>query len=254
VKASGLLIDLDGTLYVGDEPIPGAVDAIRWFEERGIARRYLTNTTRRSRREIAGRLRGMGFPLADDELFTAPVAAASWLRDHGIERVSLYFDEAAHEDFDGFAIDYDSPQAVVVGDLGRDWTFDTLNRAFRQLAGGARLVALQRNRFWQTERGLELDAGPFVALLEHAADVEAMLVGKPSEQFFDLAVRAMDLPRRDVLVVGDDVETDIGGAHTLGLRGVLVRTGKFRDDWLEKSGIVPYAIVDSIAKLPEMLA
>jgi HAD superfamily hydrolase (TIGR01458 family) len=253
VKAAGLLIDIDGTLYVGDEPIPGAVEAIRRLEERGIVRRYLTNTTRRSRREVADRLRGMGFPLEDDELFTAPVAAASWLRDHRIERVALYLNAAAHEDFDDFAIDDETPQAVVVGDLGRDWTFDTLNRAFRQLAGGARLIALQRNRFWRTERGLELDAGPFVALLEYAADVEAMLVGKPSEQFFDLAVRDMDLALRDVMVVGDDIETDIGGAHTLGVRGVLVRTGKYHDDWLEKSGIVPYAIVDSIARLPDLL-
>lgn len=253
MRAHGLLVDLDGTLFVGDEPIPGAVEAIARLEERGIARRYLTNTTRRSRRNVAERLRAMGFTLEDDELFTAPVAAASWLRDHGIERIALYLPSDTHEDFADFTVDDESPEAVVVGDLGRGWSFDMLNRAFGQLTGGARLVALQRNRFWRTERGLELDAGPFVALLEYAADIEAMLVGKPSEQFFDLAVRAMDLPRRDVIVIGDDIETDIGGAHTLGLRGVLVRTGKYRDDWLEKSGIVPYAIVDSIAKLPDLL-
>jgi HAD superfamily hydrolase (TIGR01458 family) len=196
----------------------------------------------------------MGLEVAEEELFTAPLAAARWLEGEGIGRVALYLPESTHEDFAAFERTHDRPEAVVVGDLGERWDFATLNRAFRQVMEGARLVALQKNRYWLTADGLALDAGPFVAALEHATGREAVVVGKPAPGFFALAVAALGLPPGRVAAVGDDVEADVAGAQAAGLRGVLVRTGKFREAGLRESGVRPDAVLDSVADLPALLA
>ncbi len=250
-----LLLDIDGTLYVGDEPLPGAATAIRRLEERGIELRYLTNTTRFSRRELAGRLRAMGFPTTDAQLFTAPVAAAEWLRGEGLHRIALYVPDSTLDDFRAFELvgAGEAAEAVVVGDLGEDWTFGRINGAFRQLLEGARLVALQRNRYWRTPDGLTIDAGAFVAALEYAAGVEATVVGKPSAEFFRLASASLPATAQPALVVGDDVETDIAGGAAAGLHTVLVRTGKFRQETLEAAPVQPSVVIDSVADLPDLL-
>lgn len=252
MNPGALLLDIDGTLYMGDEAVPGAPAAVRALAARGIPIRYLTNTTRFSRRELAGRLRALGFPAGDEELFTAPVAAAAWLERAGLRRVALYVPDSTLEDFAAFELAAEAPDAVVVGDLGEAWDFRRLNAAFRQLLGGARLVALQRNRYWRTPDGLTIDAGAFVAALEYAASVEAVVVGKPSAEFFRLAAASLPDCAAPALVVGDDVETDIAGAHAAGLPSVLVRTGKFRPESLEAARVKPDLVLDSAARLEDL--
>lgn len=236
------LLDLDGTLYVGDEALPGAVNAVRILSERRIPRRFLTNTTRMSRHALAERLRRMGFAIGEDEIFTAPRAAAAWMIRAGISRVSLLLPPATHQDFQEFQVTDAGPDAVVVGDLGESWNYEVLNGAFRHLLAGARLVALQKNRYWKRPDGLSLDAGPFVAALEYAAATEAVVVGKPAAEFFHLAAESMGVSAERVTVVGDDLESDVGGAQDAGMRGVLVRTGKFREEVLSGSTIRPDAV------------
>jgi HAD superfamily hydrolase (TIGR01458 family) len=248
-----ILLDLDGTLYVGDSPIPGAVDAVQALAARGMPRRYLTNTTRVSRRDLAARLAALGFPVSDDELFTPALAAAQWLAARGVRRVALYVPEGAYEDFSGFERAEAAPEAVVIGDLGAGWEFSTLNRAFRQVMGGALLLALQKNRYWLTPDGLTLDAGPFVAALEYASGREAVVVGKPSAAFFELAAASVGCGKEHIAVVGDDVEADVAGAQAAGMTGVLVRTGKFRDDDLRRSDVAPDFVLDSVARLGDVL-
>jgi HAD superfamily hydrolase (TIGR01458 family) len=128
-----------------------------------------------------------------------------------------------------------------------------LNGAFRRLMDGAELIALQKNRYWETAEGLSLDAGPFVAALEYATGQEAEVVGKPSDAFFELAMGDLGVTAERAAMVGDDVEADVGGAIDAGLAGVLVRTGKYREDLAKASGIDPTATVDSIADVPELL-
>ena len=243
---NGYLFDLDGTLYVGDAALPGAVEAIAGLVERNVPRRYLTNTTRVSRRELALRLGRMGFPIDAEEIFTAPRAAAAWLIDRQIRRIALYLPEATREDFAEFESTGEAPEAIVVGDLEAEWSFSRLNEAFRQLLDGAMLVALQKNRYWRTPEGLALDAGPFVAALEYATRVEAVVVGKPSPHFFRLAAVSMGVAPEMVTVVGDDLEADVGGAQRAGMRGVLVRTGKFREEELERSEVRPDLVVGTL--------
>jgi HAD superfamily hydrolase (TIGR01458 family) len=254
MRVDALLLDLDGTLYVGETPLPGAVAAISGLVEAGVPRRYLTNTTRFSRRMLAERLRAMGFPIALGEIFNAATAAKEWLTTQGISRVSLYLPEPAKEDFAGFEVVTQHPEAIVVGDLAGAWTYDRMNQAFRQLLDGARLVALQKNRHWKTPEGLVLDAGAFVAALEYGADTEAVVTGKPSAAFFAMAARSLGTEAGRIAVVGDDIETDVAGAQAAGMRGALVRTGKFREEVLLRGEIRPDWVVDSLGELFDHLS
>jgi HAD superfamily hydrolase (TIGR01458 family) len=142
---------------------------------------------------------------------------------------------------------------VIVGDLGERFGYRILNRAFRELLSGAELVALQKNRYWRTPDGLSLDVGPFVAALEYASGREAVVVGKPATTFFDAVLAGLDTAAARAAMVGDDVESDIGGAQRAGLAGILVRTGKYRAEAVAASGVRPTVTVDSIADVPALL-
>ena len=249
----GLLLDLDGTLYEADGLIPGAAEAVARLRAAGLALRYVTNTTRQPRAALVERLGSLGLPVSADEMFTAPLAAVAWLEAHGVRTVALHVAAEAAGEFGRFTIDEIGPEAVVVGDLGPAWTFERLNRAFRQLGDRATLLAIQKNRYWRAAEGLVLDAGPFVAALEYASGRSAVTVGKPSAPFLQGAVAGLDLPLADVALVGDDIVSDVGGAIAAGARGVLVRTGKFRPGDVEAAGVRPTAVIDSVAALPGLL-
>jgi phospholysine phosphohistidine inorganic pyrophosphate phosphatase len=248
-----VLLDLDGVLYVEDEPVPGAREAVAELRERGLVLRFVTNTTSRPRRRILERLERLGFALEPSELATPAGLAVRICRERGHERVALVMNEDVKEDFAELDEVTRGADAVVIGDLGADFAYGVLNRAFRQLMDGAELIALQKNRFWLTPDGLSLDVGPFVAALEYAARREALVVGKPARGFFDTILADAGVEPGAAAMVGDDVESDVGGALGAGLAGILVRTGKFREDAVARSGVEPTAILDSVADLPGLL-
>jgi HAD superfamily hydrolase (TIGR01458 family) len=251
----GLLIDLDGTVYLGSQLIPGSADAIDRLRSIGVPFLFTTNTSRMSRSDIAASLGSMGLWVEPSEIFSAPIAAARWLKDEGVRRIHLLVSDSTREDFAGFEITEERPDAVLVGDLGAGFTFERLNAGFRSLREGARLVAIHRNRFWLTDEGATLDAGPFVAALEYASRRQATLVGKPSAAFFDAASSLLGLSREGLAVVGDDLETDIRGGRAAGLTTIQVRTGKFDATLLEESpgDQRPDHIVTSLADVPSVL-
>ena len=251
----GVLLDLDGVLYEGDEPVPGAAGVVDWLVREGIPFRYLTNTTSRPRRAVVDKLAGQGVAATAAQVLTPAVAAVAWLRRHDVEHPALFVPEATGTEFE--ALDplpqdaVDGAGAVVVGDLGRGWDFETLNRAFRLLMGEARppLIALGLTRYWRADDGLRLDAGPYVRALEHAAGRTAVVLGKPDPAFYGTAVADLDLPPAQVVMVGDDIRSDVEGAQRAGLAGVLVRTGKFSPTDLA-GDVSPDAVLDSVADLP----
>jgi HAD superfamily hydrolase (TIGR01458 family) len=249
---TGVLLDLDGVLYVEGEPLPGAAEAVGRLRGAGKALRFVTNTTASSRAATLRKLRDLGFELDEDELVTPAALARRHCADSGHTTVALIMNEDVKQDFAGLEESEEKADAVIMGDLGEQFGFPILNRAFRLVMDGAELVALQKNRFWLTADGLSLDAGPFVAAVEYATGKDAFVVGKPAKAFFDIVLA--DLGERDsVAMIGDDVETDIGGALDAGIAAVLVRTGKYREDFVHDSGIEPTATIDSIADLPELL-
>lgn len=253
LRAAGLLLDLDGTVWDDDAVIPGVPGAIATLRGADVPLRFATNITRVARSTIAEWLEGFGIPATADDIFTPPLAAAAWLKQQNIERLQLCLPQDTFEEFGGFNVDDEEPEAVVVGDMGQGWTYGMLNRAFRHLLNGAQFVALHRNRYWKTPSGLALDAGAFVAALEFATGRTATLVGKPSRPMFEAAARSMGVELEEVVMVGDTLESDIAGAHEVGCQAILVRTGKFDADALARSEIQPDLVVDSLAVLPALL-
>ncbi|MGD0619343.1 MAG: TIGR01458 family HAD-type hydrolase [Bryobacteraceae bacterium] len=252
----GILFDLDGVLYNGEEPIPGSAEALAWVREQRIPHLFVTNTTSRGAEAIAEKLSGFGIPAGAEQILTPPRAAATWLADRPRGPLALFVPPKTQPEFASFEVLPEDRETgadyVIVGDLGERWSFRTLNRAFRLLHNNpaATLIALGMTRFWQAPDGPRLDTAPFVAALEHATGRHAVVLGKPSQEFFDAAVSRLGLTPGDVLMIGDDIRTDIAGAQAAGLRAALVRTGKFRPKDLDE-GIRPDAVLDSIADLPE---
>ncbi len=247
----GALVDVDGTLLIGDAAVPGAAAAMGALRRGGLALRLTTNTTRRSRASVAAVLRGAGFEVDDDDVLAPSILARRRVLDSDHPTALLLVSEDARRDFVGVPEDDEAPGFVVVGDLGPAFTFDALNAAFRALRRGARLLALHRNPFWSSPAGVVLDAGAFVAALEYGATTRADCVGKPEPAFFALALAVLGLPPGEVLVVGDDPVNDATAGSAAGCRTVLVRTGKGG-----AGGGVAVAdrVLESVADLPDALA
>ena len=247
MRIKGLLVDLDGTLYVGDEPVAGAREAVETLKASGLALRYVTNTTRRPRSRVREHLLSLGFQVEEGEIFTPARAAAGRV---GARSCLALVDESLLEDLEEVAITDDRPDYVLVGDLGENFTYARLDAAFRCLMDGAELLALQKNRYWRTESGISLDAGPFVAALEYASGKQATVVGKPELGFFRLALEDLGLAAHEVAMVGDDAEADVAGARRAGLSGIQVRTGKWQPG--AEVGEADL-VIDSVADLPDAL-
>jgi HAD superfamily hydrolase (TIGR01458 family) len=254
---AAILLDIDGVLHVSGEPVPGAAEAVQALRDDGHRLRFVTNNTTRARERLAADLRGIGIELETEELTTTPGAAAALLSGARVLALTM---AAVREDLAQQVelVDRDADVVLLGGadetdETGRVFGYENLNRAFAELEAGARLVCLHKNRWWQTSRGPLLDAGAFVAGLEYAAGVEAEVVGKPTRAYFDAALTELGASAEEAVMVGDDIEADVGGAKAAGLHTVLVRTGKFREESLAGAEPQPDAVVDSIADVPALL-
>ncbi len=253
-----VLLDIDGVLHVSGKAIPGAAEAVRRLRDAGEPLRFVTNNTVQARAEIASMLDGLGIAVSEDEISTTGVAAARLLAGSRVLPLTM---RAIHPDLAEHVelVERDADVVLVGGadetdEAEQTFAWNRLNAAFGELDRGARLVCLHRNRWWQTANGALLDSGAVVAGLEYAAGVQAELVGKPSAAYFETALAALGAKPEEATMVGDDLEADLSTAQRLGLRGVLVRTGKFREETLAAADPKPDAVIDSIADLPELFA
>jgi HAD superfamily hydrolase (TIGR01458 family) len=250
-----ILLDLDGVLYQGETVLPGALESVDWVRREGIPHLFLTNTTSRPRAAIRDKLARMGISVAEDEILTPPVAARDWLGERGVSPLALFVPEATEAELAELELlpagAEQGAGAVILGDLGKGWDFATLNRAFRLLMAEPRprLIALGMTRYWRAPDGLRLDTAPFVAALQYATGIDPIVLGKPARPFFEAALKALGAEAAETLMVGDDILGDIGGAQAAGIRGLLVRTGKFRRTDLD-GDIHPDGVIDSIGDLP----
>ncbi|GFR49632.1 hypothetical protein Agub_g11705 [Astrephomene gubernaculifera] len=328
----GVLCDLDGVIYASGTSvaIPGAADTVRYFRERlAVPWLFVTNTSTKSREGLAARLRDMGVPCRAEDIVSPAKLAADWLRAHKAEPAALFVGPDLAPEFEGIQqLPPDAQSgaaAVVIGDMGLDWNYASLNRAFRLVmdgelrceeaeaqrcgkcasaatataaasvastasasassttavgatatatAGAAAgssslppavrrgrgrrgasappltLISLGKGRYYKDTDGYSIDVGPFTAALEYATDQKALVLGKPDPLIFKLSAHSLGLQPEEVVMIGDDVRGDVGGAQAAGLRGLLVRTGKFREHDLHV-GVTPHAVLPSIAELPE---
>jgi HAD superfamily hydrolase (TIGR01458 family) len=246
-----ILLDLDGVLYVGNQPVPAAGETVQQLMDSGFQIAGITNTTTQPLRAIAEKLDAMSIPIRQNNIYT-PAAVAR--RVIGSQTAALFIRDALLEDFSDIKIDDEHPDFVLMGDIGGEgYPPEILRRIFELVMNGAQVLALHKNRFWQREDGLHLDLGVFVAAVEYASNKPARILGKPSTDFFLGICNAMKVSAQDAIMVGDDVESDIGGAQQAGLATVLVKTGKYREEFVRQTGIRADYVISTVKDLPMLL-
>ena len=248
----GFLFDLDGVLYTGSNAIKGAVEAIEKLRASHTCR-FVTNTSTLSLRSLQQKINTLGFAIPANEIISAPQATLLYLQGQQNPVCRLLLAEDVKQDFEALTQFETAANYIVIGDIGDTWSYKLLNQVFNDLMQGAKLIAIHKNKFWQTEHGLQMDIGGFVEALEYASGVKAMIIGKPSADFFQIALDDMGLKAYEVAMIGDDIDVDVGGSQQIGLTGVLVKTGKYRQNYAEASQVKPDLLIDSIADLPKLL-
>jgi HAD superfamily hydrolase (TIGR01458 family) len=253
---AGILFDLDGVFYVGERAIPGGAEVLHWVQQEAIPHCFVTNTTSKPRDALVRKLAGLGLNTQADRILTPPVAACRWIGQHLDGPAALFVPTATEQEFQLLSLAArDTEQAVaavVIGDLGECWNFNTLNQAFRLLMQhpAPRLIALGMTRYWRAPDGLRLDVAPFVTALQQATGIEPLVLGKPAAPFYESALELIGCPAGEGVMVGDDIRGDVAAAQAAGLRALLVHTGKFQPDDLN-TGITPDGQLESIANLPD---
>ena len=249
----GILFDLDGVLYIGSHVIDGAIEAVKKIQNSGILCRFVTNTSTLSLASLQQKINTLGFSIPANQIISAPQATLLYLKNQQNPVCHLLLADDVKQDFKALPQSNTAPNYIVIGDIGDSWSYPLLNEAFNCLAHGAKLIAIHKNRFWQTEHGLQMDIGGFIAALEYASGVKAMIIGKPSADFFRVALDDMGLTPAEVAIIGDDIDADIGGGLQVGLKGILVKTGKYRQSYTDASTVKPDLIIESVKDLPQFL-
>ena len=265
----GVLFDIDGVLVTSWKPIPGAAEALRALVDNQIACAYLTNTTTRTRAQIADLLTDAGMAVRADEVITAAVLTADYVRDRYPDaRCFLVNSGQIAEDMPGIDIEYstqfdgvrapEAPDVVLLGGAGPEYSHLTLSWIYDWMAQGVPVVAMHRSTAWTTTDGLRVDTGMYLIGMEETSGRKATAVGKPAPEGFLSAASRLGVDAEEMYMVGDDLNNDVLAAQVVGMTGVLVRTGKFRQDTLKRwaadeFAMQPNHVIDSVADLPELL-
>ena len=262
----GVLFDIDGVLVTSWEPIDGAAETLHALAEHQIACTYLTNTTTRTRGQIAALLTAAGMNVRADEVITAAVLTADYVRDRYPDaRCFLVNSGRIDEDMPGIDVVYssedrepDRPDVILLGGAGPEYDHVTLSRVYDWMAQGVPVVAMHRSTAWNTAEGLRVDTGMYLIGMEETSGRKAIAVGKPAPEGFLASANRLGVEPEEMYMVGDDLNNDVLAAQVVGMAGVLVRTGKFRqatlDRWAaDEFAMQPNHVVNSVANLPELL-
>lgn len=249
---TGYLIDMDGVIYRGHELIPGADEFVNQLIEHDIPFLFLTNNSRRTRRDVALKLQRMGIPAEEKHIFTCAMATARFLAKQKPDGTAYVIGEggllnALHRN--GFAITDSNPDYVVVGE-GRTFTMEMFETAVKMVFDGAKLIATNMDPNCPTSGGsIRPGCGAIVSMIESATGVKAFSVGKPSPIMMRAARKEIELSAAETVMIGDTMETDILGGVQMGYRTVLVLSGGTTKDDLKNYAYSPDKIVNSLADL-----
>ena len=252
----GILSDIDGTLYYKGAPVPGAIEAVEILREKGIKLLFFTNTDSKTPKNVYKLLLKYGFEVKEEEIFTPIIALKEFFKDKSTAKLYLVTTEEVKEAFQEFhqVTGLEIPDYVIIADFQDNWDVNRLNKAFRYvMKHKAILLGTQGNKYYLDVDGEPvIDTGSFVHMIADAANVKPIIFGKPSKQYFIQALKRLNVPIENAIVVGDDIDTDIVGAQNANLRGILVKTGKGQF-FSSEGSIVPYKVIDSFSSLTELL-
>jgi HAD superfamily hydrolase (TIGR01450 family) len=270
MTVGGVLFDIDGVLVTSWKPIAGAAEALRALAGHRVPCSYLTNTTTRTRVQIAELLTEAGMAVRAEEVITAAALTAEYVRNRypGARCFLVNSGRIAAEDMPGVDIVYSSdfsgpatpetPDVVLLGGAGPEYNHLTLSWVYDWMAQGVPVVAMHRSTAWTTTDGLRIDTGMYLIGMEETSGRKVTAVGKPAAEGFLAAAGALGLDADQMYMIGDDLNNDVLAAQVVGMTGVLVRTGKFRQDTLDRwaaddFAMQPNHVIDSVADLPELL-
>lgn len=253
----GVLCDITGVLAESSSEgdgtaIPGSKEAIQRLSEAGIKVKFVTNESARTRASLHAKLTRLGFNICIVDILTPALAMMVLIKQQQL-RPHLLVNKNVMEDFQG--VETSDPNCVVLGDAVEEFSYANLNRAFQVLVSSSsmQLFSLGKGKFYKEDSGLNLDVGPFTAAMEFAAERKAVICGKPDKTFFNAGLSALGFEADKVVMVGDDIVSDVGGAQAAGIRGVQVRTGKFRPSDENHPLVKPDLIVDNLKGLVDII-
>ncbi len=252
----GILTDIDGTLYFRGETITNAVGTVSKLREAGIKLLFLTNTDSKSPTTVINTLQEYGFTINKDEIFTPIIALKEFLHKHPNKKSYFITTKEVAEELQEFQQVKNSeiPDFVIIGDFHDDWDINRLNLAFQYILKGAKLLGTQGNLYYLDQNGDPvIDTGSFVYMIANAAKVTPIIFGKPSKEYFLQALEKLELETSEVVVIGDDLESDIQGAINAGIKGILVKTGKGQFVNSTKLRFKPHLILNSFSSLKEVI-
>lgn len=252
LSIKGIIFDIDGVLEFRGKVYDGAIETINSLRDKGIVLRFLTNSTLKSRKSCADKLKKRGFHIFEEEIITASYATALYLKKLNPESCWVMLEREGLNEFRNFTQDMENPEYIVVGDNRSNFDFNHLNKALRLLLKGAKLIAMSSGLVDSSMGNIELDVGSWAQMLERASGVKGVYIGKPNPYVFELALKSMNLDKNEVVMVGDQISTDIKGANNVGIRSILLKTGEFDERDLN-SDIKPDFIFDSIRDIPKIL-
>ncbi|KAL4229308.1 Haloacid dehalogenase-like hydrolase domain-containing protein 2 [Mactra antiquata] len=246
-----VLVDLSGTIHIDDNEIPGSINALKKIRQSNLQIKFVTNTTKESKRLLHARLTKIGFDIKQEEIFTSLTAARKLIDEQKLSPLML-IDDRAKEEFLISDTSSDKLNSVLIGLAPDKFNYTQMNKAFRLLQNGAKLIAIHKARYYKTNDGLNLGPGPFVSALEYSSGCKAEVVGKPQTSFFISAIEDIDIDPSECVMIGDDVRDDVVGAMTAGMNGILVKTGKYRkgdEDYLLTGGNVGDSFAVAVDKI-----
>ena len=248
-----LLIDLEGVLYIDNKLIPGSIEVIKEFRKNNLKLRFLTNTTTASRKLIFNKLQDFGFDINEEEIFTPIIATKNYLRDNSVKKITLVTNVEIIEEFNDYEITQKDPEVVIMGDIYKNFKWEILDRIFKLVyLENSALIALHQNKYSMRDGKISLDLGPFVKAIEYSSGKRSILMGKPEKNFFDLVVKDLEIKKDNILMIGDDITSDIEGSINANLKAIQVKTGKFQEKDL-KHPTQPNYRIESINDLPKLL-
>lgn len=252
-KVDTILFDLDGTLYAKGKPIKTAVEVIERLRKEDIKLGFITNTDGWPIEFVHERLVKMGFKISLEEVFTPVAAVKQFFADNPDKSCYCLVTEEVLDSLKGLNMNDKNPDYVVIGDFSDKTSYEEINKVFRLIKQGSSILALSKTMYYFQDNGVNINTGAFVSMFERACEKEAVLLGKPSKEFFNLALNRLGSLPNNTLVVGDDISVDAAGANAINAVSVLVKTGHYDENVVSKSTVKPDYIIEDITALPELL-
>jgi len=248
-----IIFDLNGTLYERGIAIEGANDTIQTLRKKGYNLNFITNTDARSIDDVYNGVIKKGLEIKKEELYTPITAVKVFINENKNKTFYPLVHDDVLVDLEGMNRDDTHPDYVIIGDFCDKVSHEEINKVFRMIKNGAEIIALSKTLWYIDVDGYTINTGSFVKMFEIACDKEAMLMGKPSEEYFNMGLKRTSSSPETTIIVGDDIATDILGAKKINAIGILVKTGVYSEVELKGAEYQPDYIIDNVNELVKLL-